>query len=510
MSMTGRPRKSNVWNYFVYQKDINKSVCQVKIVKNPENSSESSICGTQMTGMFASNLKNHLKRQHKEEYQKFEEEERNRTGIKRKRAETGASSSQQTLTEAFKQDLYPENSRRQLAITRKLALFIGATNVPLSLVDCPEFRDLLKEMDKHYRIPYRKKLGQQIGNVYEDLRKKISKVLTASRKLNICCDIWTKQGMTASFLGVTVHLFLPDDNQRHSITLAVKVFEQPHTGERIATLLLSILDEWEIPYWKVFRSLSDNRSNIVKAFHILQDQTNSGNDDDSIQQNHDESAIELIESGDQLLSGGEFSDEDSNTISDDVSLLSYSSDEIRQFEDYESDHNRALISNGFRRCSCFTHTLQLVVKEFEKAPCFKKTVQTTYKIVQKFNKSCKATEKLVALAGKKLVANCPTRWDSMFLMVSRFVALREHVTTVLNELGWDSLSLSQWKQLQSILHLLQPFAHQTNLLSSEHTSSIAMVIPSLMELDLHLNEVGVYYNIIIMPYNLHCLFFQYF
>ena len=30
------------------------------------------------------------------------------------------------------------------------------------------------------------------------------------------------------------------------------------------------------------------------------------------------------------------------------------------------------------------------------------------------------------------------------------------------ELGWDGLTASQWKQLHAIEDLLQPFAHQTN------------------------------------------------
>ena len=78
----------------------------------------------------------------------------------------------------------------------------------------------------------------------------------------------------------------------------------------------------------------------------------------------------------------------------------------------------------------------------------------------------------------------------MFLLISRFVDMKEHITTVLNDLAWDGLSLSQWKQLQAILELLQPFAHQTNVVSSENTTCIAMVIPVLMELELHLKEVN--------------------
>ncbi len=162
-------------------------------------------------------------------------------------------------------------------------------------------------------------------------------------------------------------------------------------------------------------------------------------------------------------------------------------DEINNFDEHETDHDVAFV--GWKRNGCFTNTLQLVVKEFEKAPCFKGTLAKAHKIVKKFNSSCKATEKLVQLAGKKLVSSCPTRWDSMFLLISRLISVSNHVTTVLDELGWEGLAPSQWKQLRAVLALLQPFAQQTNVTSSEYSTSIAMVIPSLKELDLHLKEV---------------------
>ena len=72
--------------------------------------------------------------------------------------------------------------------------------------------------------------------------------------------------------------------------------------------------------------------------------------------------------------------------------LSIAEKEMKEFEKCENDHMVAF--SGWKRNSCFTHTLQLV-KEFEKAPCFSSA-------------PCKATEKLVKLAGKKVITNCPT------------------------------------------------------------------------------------------------------
>ena len=67
--MAGRQKKSSVWNYFKYEKDSDKSVCQVRISKNEEEV-EWNVCLQH---------EEHLKLQHKEAFKKFEEEENERS-----------------------------------------------------------------------------------------------------------------------------------------------------------------------------------------------------------------------------------------------------------------------------------------------------------------------------------------------------------------------------------------------------------------------------------------------
>ena len=64
-------------------------------------------------------------------------------------------------------------------------------------------------------------------------------------------------------------------------------------------------------------------------------------------------------------------------------------------------------------------------------------------------------------------------------MISQLLGVKDHINAVLEELGWDGLTTSQWKQLCAIEELLQPFAHQTNAASSEDSTNICTVIPIL-------------------------------
>ena len=59
----------------------------------------------------------------------------------------------------------------------------------------------------------------------------------------------------------------------------------------------------------------------------------------------------------------------------------------------------------------------------------------------------------------------------------------------MEEQEWDSLTSSEWKKLQVIQKLLDPFHHHTNITYAEDSTTIAMVIPVLKELELHLKEM---------------------
>ena len=127
--MAGRPRRSSVWNYFKYEKERDKSVCQVKITKDEKQVT----CGKELSGVYSSNMKKHLKMHHREAFQKFEKEEGERkkpeSSMKRK---DSTLVSQMTIKQVLKQNHFPKDSKKQLAITKKLAIFVGATNAPHS------------------------------------------------------------------------------------------------------------------------------------------------------------------------------------------------------------------------------------------------------------------------------------------------------------------------------------------------------------------------------------------
>ena len=88
---------------------------------------------------------------------------------------------------------------------------------------------------------------------------------------------------------------------------------------------------------------------------------------------------------------------------------------------------------------------------FETNPSFQPRLQNAKSLVKAFNKSCNVTERLTERAGKKLVNDCRTRWDSTFLMIARLLEIKDHVSEVADELLPDtSLLPIQWNHLEII------------------------------------------------------------
>ena len=80
-------------------------------------------------------------------------------------------------------------------------------------------------------------------------------------------------------------------------------------------------------------------------------------------------------------------------------------------------------------------------------------------------------------------------WSSTYLMVTRLIDVKEKLKVVLEEQGWDDLAASEWRTLTHIANLLQPFAKFTSLLSGDEFTTLSCVVPAVMDMNIHLQEV---------------------
>ena len=136
---TGRP-KCGVWKYFNFCQETNKCTCLIDISLEGEEESK------EFKGKYLTNMKKHLKSSHPQHYKVLETEE---VGKKNNHSATESSQTvlkQSKLLDCIQSKTYDPESRKRVALTRRLALFVGATNVPLRLVDNEEFSCYLQSL----------------------------------------------------------------------------------------------------------------------------------------------------------------------------------------------------------------------------------------------------------------------------------------------------------------------------------------------------------------------------
>jgi len=125
------------------------------------------------------------------------------------------------------------------------------------------------------------------------------------------------------------------------------------------------------------------------------------------------------------------SDEEIEENGDDDGISDAEKD-IHDFEEHELNHDIAF--SHHKRLICLLHTLQLVVRTFDTIHSPKRAVKKAHKVVKKVCKSTKATERLIGLCRVKLIADCPTRWNSTYPIIARLLKVRPALTQVLQEL----------------------------------------------------------------------------
>lgn len=141
---------------------------------------------------------------------------------------------------------------------------------------------------------------------------------------------------------------------------------------------------------------------------------------------------------------------------------------------------------GWKHFGCFAHSLNLVVSDaLNISPNISSLIRDLKTIVGHFKRSAISNEKLMTHqinSGKqplKLLQDVPTRWNSTFYMLTRFVELEEHIRSAIAVIDKDLpvLSAQQWIICKQLCQVLKPFEATTKSISGEKYATASLVIP---------------------------------
>jgi hypothetical protein len=126
--------------------------------------------------------------------------------------------------------------------------FISACNIPLRLVECPEFRAFLhylnEDIDRWLPAAHKTVRGWVLRQFMAEKEKVKAMLCKSKTKIHLSLDIWTSPS-NKPIMGVVAYYISGSGVLEHAV-LAMKEIEGDHKGKSLAPVVLEIIRDWEI------------------------------------------------------------------------------------------------------------------------------------------------------------------------------------------------------------------------------------------------------------------------
>ena len=152
-------------------------------------------------------------------------------------------------------------------------MFVSGSLQSFSIVEDVGFKKLISDIDPRIVSPNKSK--KLIPETSANIHRNLQQLLETTSDISVTLDLWSNRQMRP-FIGITAALFI-SDWKLLSAVLACRRFTGLHTTDNISTQYEEIVNEFNIAD-KVTHIVSDNASNMVKAFTLPGYNANSYSD----------------------------------------------------------------------------------------------------------------------------------------------------------------------------------------------------------------------------------------
>ena len=258
-------------------------------------------------------------------------------------------------------------------------------------------------------------------------------------------DLWSNCQMKG-FLGITRHFI--EDWAMRTVMITCKRFNGRHTADNIRYEYEEAISKFEISD-KILTIVTDNASNMMKAFDFSLPGFTPENEDDDESDTEEHDTNENLEKSDQL-------------------------------EGYLPTHSR-----------CYAHTLQLVVKDGlnDASQHMKNVIAKASNIVNHVRKSIHASE--LVDGEKRLQTATATRWNSQLTMIRSVLNIPDEK---MEKLDVQQLTAYERKILAELCSFLPPFERATMMVQQSSSTSASLTIPVTLGLKHQLKQISCTYN----------------
>lgn len=349
---------------------------------------------------------------------------------------------------------YDANDPRQKRITDAITSFVAGTLQSLSIVEAEDFRDMIATVDPRAVVPSRKHLSSKLLEKNSgEIREKLMKAFDKVSRLSLAIDIWSNRQLR-SYIGITVHFII--NWKLHTALLTCKRFTGRHTADNIVAQYEEVINNFCITQ-KVSNIITDNASNMMKAFTFP--------------------GVQLLHQSDPESESGSDSETD------------LESDEAASDTELEETLLRYLPQHD----ACFAHTLQLVVKDGMKEIGSLHTLMSKVSsLVSHIRKSTHATDLL--RDHRRVQAANATRWNSEIKMIRSVLQIPQDKLDQLDLDKAHKLTLYERNCLQDLCDIFVPFEEVTDITQGDKSVTCSFVVPCIRGLRVQMNEMHSRFN----------------
>lgn len=414
-----KSKRDLIWEYYTFYKEIDKYTCNE--CQDEYSKTSTTVC-----------LREHLLRKHRSLSDKYLLDQ--------------SLLEKSPLTKQYVE----KKERKDKEIEKKFANALSVPSFSINTFLNPNVRSFLQSMNPTFPIP--KSHGGLKSILLETHNKTMENIkLFLKSCLNtpsITLDIWSDPGLRHAYLGVTLHVVDSFEKQLKRIFLGLMSLSGKHTHDLIKKESENILKLYSLTLDNVFKIITDNGANVVKAFK--EEETDSSSED-----------------------------EDIYLVVEDLDL-----------DNFNTENQDNLNTLFPKRASCFAHSLQLVVMEFinqyvKNLPAF--DILNT--VVKKIKYSVLLKQELQKLTKKTVISVSLTRWGSYIEVIERYIELEKELKILSEKFKWSTFSTSEdYFYFKEVHKLLKPFSDILKKIQAEKTVTISFCYVYLKILQKMLND----------------------
>ena len=411
----------------------------------------------------SSNLVRHLKTKHPNDFKNYEE---SKEESKKRKNETTDSLNEPSKKVQKTLHAFTNKKCSQEEATMLIATFVTSCSLPLAIVEKQSFKTLISNLSggtchSITRKTLAKCINTQFYNQMDHVKERLKNVQYASTT----ADIWTNK--KRSFMGMTCHTIDPDTFERKSYPIGCERFKGSHTFDKCAEKIVNIHERYDLGPEKITRVLTDNGSNLVKAFKHFGVKALTVMDDDQFEDIYEDSDEEDDDENDAMFPNFPYETET------------------------DANNSSELMFELPAREKCFSHTLSLIATtDIPKVNAFPLRVRKVAgksgsamdKVTSLWNKANrpKSAEIISNGFGRNIERPCITRWNSEYDCLANLLSYSlKKINSVLCELSLPVLTDIEYEYLMEYKKCLGPIAFAIDKCQAEYNSFYGMGIPIL-------------------------------